>query len=90
MLCVQLSKEVRRLRGYEQGLVTGYQHYLNTLEETLHLGFPLSRHGTPPTKARKKGQRGVDALLGGGKLTEASMRVSLLVGTGLLLKALGH
>lgn len=81
VLCVQLSKEVRRLRGYERGMVTGYQHYLNALEETLHLGFPLSRQGTPPNKVKKKkGQCGVDALLGGRKLTEASMRVSLLEG----------
>ena len=77
--CVQLSKEVRRLRGYERGLVTSYQHYLNGLEETLHQGFPLSQR-TPPTKTRKKGQSGVTTLLGGRKLTEASMRVRLARG----------
>lgn len=72
--CVQLSKEVRRLRGYESGLVAGYGDYLNGLEETLHLGFPLS-HRTSPSKTGRKGRSGVATLRGGGKLTEASMRV---------------
>ena len=74
MLCVQLSKEVRRLRGYESGLVAGYRDYLNGLEETLHLGFPLSQR-TSPTRTGRKRRSGVATLHGGGKLTEASMRV---------------
>lgn len=87
VLCAQLSKEVRRLRGYESGLVTGYQNYLNGLEETLHQGFPLFQ-GTPPSKTRKKGHSGVATLLGGRKLTKAAMRVRPARVTGLLFR--GH
>ena len=35
-MCIfQLSKEVKKLRGYEEGLLKNYQKYLQILEETV-------------------------------------------------------
>ena len=35
MFIFQLSKEVKKLRGYEEGLLKNYQKYLQILEETV-------------------------------------------------------
>ncbi|XP_065920082.1 nucleolar complex protein 3 homolog isoform X2 [Dysidea avara] len=70
---VKVSKEVRKLRDFEQTLLTNYTHYLTILEETIH------RIGN--FKNSKKKKLSLEYLCDGQSLPETSLRSLATVAT---------
>ena len=77
-LSVKVSKDVRKLRVFEETLLSGYQSYLSLLNDYIETGLGRGGGGGGEQGKKKRGrERPLGALEDGLSLSQTSMQVKV-------------